>query len=1163
MVVVIGILGIVAVLATCFVTLARLERRASQQRLNGTKALLLARSGIEDALARLSAWQDPEASGSLEGQRGSYALRVLDGGFSVNGGNPEFQSDPSFTSDVNTDLRHTLGILAEAIDREDGLDDGMPVDRTDGEGLVSRRPLGGWRSLRQIREELWAGDAAAQTRMEALEPYLCLRARTDRKVIRPNAAMDMVNAEYQAWADITTGRNNLRTNPAAPATRRTPDFERIGGKVAGRTPVSLAWARTRRPALIALLAGLKGLYLDETTAQSTEGTNAIGTLRAAEIGLTWDPSDDCHVVAEQILACTSELSTWDRFNAFCDTLAVGDAGLQTADLPPDSHAARPAESIRDARRITLKQAKRDLLKANFNPNSALNKFNPDRSQARLVDKSDLLAWSTEFDLVGGGTERRISSEGLWRDPEGTLLARRALSISVAPDRILRLTTQREFVAEDLGALDLAGDETDFRKYGDSPSDTGRPFIGPAKGPARNFAHRLSGNGYLNGSSRGVALQTAPEPHTVWSIPSGISRPSVEAGAAAAQAALEAAQANLAAAQTVQATAQSLRDAAWAAFNVDRTNTAKRAAYIAARDALLAAQAITAAAQAALSEAQDALAQALLRLDWISVGPAPASYDGQVRLATIETGTGEYTGALGQMMFLARWTEGPDADDVGRGVQPNEIPVDLRQSPAYQPAWQERLPGNLRPDGLHVEQGCQPGYSAAGNMPARRGVMSFWMKPNYDLSQYRDEFMYWSGICDRSRIFLNNTRTDGAAGGGTAAFLLMSRISSRTSNLDPIKPMRSAHGFGILWENNTLGANGESQHEQIRYTPIRSVPAHAWRLVTYLYDTEQLSGDLGTRVLVDRGVAAADRSHGYLYYPSLQASTFDQTVQPGGRAVFHLGLRGTIPWEFQMGLGTPDATFDEFALYDMGANTLGAVSRTETLARERFQAGRFYKESIYEGLSSPANTAGEYFSGPIRLLGAVRLTRLAWTQIVPGALKPLADPQGAAAARPGAQAAVQAARTEIAAAERELSDADYAYSPSPTPQNLARQLDADRRLNRAWAACHLAEAALTAANPGPEDADDGPEGRIVLDLADVAGTGYCMDASGRPLARLFTGSGGERVDRVVTGPFRLHAVFQPNLSNPGNTAILDPLALDDVTVFYEGLGGPTLLEWEGE
>jgi len=52
--IVVGVLGILAMLAMAFLTMAQLERRASAQRLYATKALLLARSGVEDALARIA-----------------------------------------------------------------------------------------------------------------------------------------------------------------------------------------------------------------------------------------------------------------------------------------------------------------------------------------------------------------------------------------------------------------------------------------------------------------------------------------------------------------------------------------------------------------------------------------------------------------------------------------------------------------------------------------------------------------------------------------------------------------------------------------------------------------------------------------------------------------------------------------------------------------------------------------------------------------------------------------------------------------------------------------------------------------------------------------------------------------------------------------------------
>ena len=249
--VVLGVLGVLALLAVAFVTMAQLERKASSQRLNSTKALLLARSGLEDAMARLTAGQDPELgasryggedwdadgiqqadeaaqqvyrpasfdvdscpvaqamrpsfaclpgpgspprtvtvdgrrrgyTGLLQGDRlvegNTYALKDHSGGIWVNGGDPA--SLP--TDGYNAVLKRILGTLAEALDREDGTDDGLPLDQVDGEKLVDLRPATGWQNWDQVRDLALGG---SQVKLDAFKPYLALWAWTDPKVIRPN-----------------------------------------------------------------------------------------------------------------------------------------------------------------------------------------------------------------------------------------------------------------------------------------------------------------------------------------------------------------------------------------------------------------------------------------------------------------------------------------------------------------------------------------------------------------------------------------------------------------------------------------------------------------------------------------------------------------------------------------------------------------------------------------------------------------------------------------------------------------------------------------------------------------------------------------------------------------------------------------------------------------
>ena len=70
----------------------------------------------------------------------------------------------------------------------------------------------------------------------------------------------------------------------------------------------------------------------------------------------------------------------------------------------------------------------------------------------------------------------------------------------------------------------------------------------------------------------------------------------------------------------------------------------------------------------------------------------------------------------------------------------------------------------------------------------------------------------------------------------------------------------------------------------------------------------------------------------------------------------------------------------------------------------------------------------------------------------------------------------------------------------------------------------------------------------------------VDVSGHPITGTFDNPAGSGVNRIVNQPFRLHAIFQPNLADPINTPILDPLALDDVTVHYEPMGGARIVAY---
>lgn len=407
---------------------------------------------------------------------GSYALKLApQGGIHLNDGDPATPYMPGPDLDANANLRRILGLLAEALDRQDGLDNGLPVNQTDGWALLENRPPGGWKDWNSVRDQALGG---SQTKLDALRPCLTLHAWVDLKVIRPTARPDLDGQPYRSWADLRLGRYQQADGSLAPPSRKVPDFERIQGKVVGRAPVSLAWAQTHKPLLIALLTDLGGMYLDETLATDGEGGDFVGRTGSASLTHDWTPSSDVAKLAGYLSAYPTPMATWADWEACCDAvpggLLSGTSELQTA--------------------------KRDLLKAHFNPNSRINKFNPNASRWRRIDKSDLLGYSTEFSLLPVHAHE-VESVGRILSPEGRVLGSARLAATLPGPSLLRLTTQREFACDQLGNLDLAGDETGVRL----PGDLG--FISPNKSLTKTWGHRLAG--HLSG--KGISLQSYPEP----------------------------------------------------------------------------------------------------------------------------------------------------------------------------------------------------------------------------------------------------------------------------------------------------------------------------------------------------------------------------------------------------------------------------------------------------------------------------------------------------------------------------------------------------------------------------------------------------------------------------------------------------------------------------
>ncbi len=489
-----GVLGLLAVLAAAFVTMAQLERKASLQRLYVTKAQLLARSGLEDAVARLSAGQDAalastryggedfdgsgtfsmmesdyevygprvldvetcpakqamrpsffrkdtfgtlpdlvRVEGRLRGYTGQlkgdlvsggnlYALKVEDesGKINVNGGflDAQDRDDGGAVPDHrDTDVRQNpadpkdtgLGWNAQLVRILDVLGS-QPEIGVPGLGTLAlqNRPVGGYRSVKVLEQ------AVGTTK--DLSPYLTVSSWSDTKVVHPNGYASQASVTNTTLSDVKKARVPLRPEEG------------------GRPPVNLNAAH--RAVLVALIQGLEGHTWHEprfgsANAHLIPGVMAAGIADALLVFRDGQTPPQLTAVPE---LQPGPFRTWRQFSSFCDALAPTLISGMTVTLVSGMNVSRGGNLCGS-----------DLLKANFDPNTMLNKELPDQLHWRWIDKSDLVVWSTEGSLGPTGTFK-ISSVGRVLDGRGTMLAEREASAMVEAFSLLRQTTQQDFIA---------------------------------------------------------------------------------------------------------------------------------------------------------------------------------------------------------------------------------------------------------------------------------------------------------------------------------------------------------------------------------------------------------------------------------------------------------------------------------------------------------------------------------------------------------------------------------------------------------------------------------------------------------------------------------------------------------------------------------------------
>lgn len=221
-----------------------------------------------------------------------------------------------------------------------------------------------------------------------IRPYVSLFCWEDNKVIKPsyknrwNENLKPGDKIY-SWFEL-----------------RPSDFQ-----LEPRSPINVNLAE--EPVLVSALANLEGIYLEEEQKpvslppllskgndkpnkenlinflinSRSEKPVPIGTLRIVKITL-----EEAKRIAERIISYRKSkltkgkvfqpaFSTWSEFTAFLDSLV--DEG-------------------------TISKPQRDIILANCNPNTDFNKFNPNFDLFKVLDKGDLIKYTTEFTLIPTG-----------------------------------------------------------------------------------------------------------------------------------------------------------------------------------------------------------------------------------------------------------------------------------------------------------------------------------------------------------------------------------------------------------------------------------------------------------------------------------------------------------------------------------------------------------------------------------------------------------------------------------------------------------------------------------------------------------------------------------------------------------------------------------------
>ncbi len=467
-----GMLGLLSVLASVFAVLSGVERKTAGNYVSQTRAYMLALSGVETAFALLR-------SSDAIGPRSRYLGEDWNGDLSPIG-TPDGDADDAngnrngMVDTAECDPRHARR-PSFFVDRDnDGLPDLIPVNENgvirmrgysgsvagthhefgdtfvlkvlDTSALVSINQAGdGYRRLYDNLGALLIGNGVPNlgAAIQAGQPYATVDELVSQGVITPGQ-LEVLRPFIGviAWQDPTTIRPDPQTE-----THARPENLRRADWLEPRAPINVNTA----PFVVikAVLLGIAGYNTDRivprkrsfslSAAQADQLARALVAAREETFTDTngngfWDAGEPMADLNGNG-AYDGPFRTWQQFEEFVGTVPGfgarkrGNGQGQGQNLPPGQ-----------AKKLTWPL---DLVMANCNPNTDLNCLFPEHQLWRAIDKSDLIATTTEFTFQSSG-QYLVRSLGRVTTADFATDGEREIEVTFRLYDIVRLTSQEDF-----------------------------------------------------------------------------------------------------------------------------------------------------------------------------------------------------------------------------------------------------------------------------------------------------------------------------------------------------------------------------------------------------------------------------------------------------------------------------------------------------------------------------------------------------------------------------------------------------------------------------------------------------------------------------------------------------------------------------------------------